>query len=178
MKGWQVEADSSSDEEELTEVSPLPASQTADVPAANYDSDEDFKQEVLPQIEKPEPLLDLSTVDPNKVNWFKYIVDKHLNDDSCLNSTDAYANLLQIVGQTRFESGDPHMRQLRRNVLENRTKIAVPRQQNQPLLCAAIAPVEQRHAAHRDRDVHPSLHAAKDGVGLLLSFHEGSSNSS
>jgi hypothetical protein len=40
-------------------------------------------------------------VDPSKVNWFKYIVDKYLNDDeadsSILNSTDAYANLLQIV---------------------------------------------------------------------------------
>lgn len=36
-------------------------------------------------------------MDPKKVNWFKYIVDKHLNDDSVLNSTDAYANLLQIV---------------------------------------------------------------------------------
>ena len=39
-------------------------------------------------------------VDPSKVNWFKYIVDKYLNDEtdtSILNSTDAYANLLQIV---------------------------------------------------------------------------------
>jgi len=34
------------------------------------------------------------------VNWFKYIVDKYLNDEAnstVLNSTDAYANLLQIT---------------------------------------------------------------------------------
>jgi hypothetical protein len=49
-------------------------------------------------VEKAEALLDLSLVDPSKVNWFKYIVDKYLNEDaSILNSTDAYANLLTIV---------------------------------------------------------------------------------
>lgn len=51
-------------------------------------------------VEKAEPLLDLSAVDPAKVNWFKYIVDKYLNEETenaVLNSTDAYANLLQIV---------------------------------------------------------------------------------
>lgn len=51
-------------------------------------------------VEKAEPLLDLSSIDPSKVNWFKYIVDKYLNeeaDSSILNSTDAYANLLSIV---------------------------------------------------------------------------------
>lgn len=56
--------------------------------------------EPIYRIEKAEPLLDLSQVDPSKVNWFKYIVDKYLNDEaesSLLNSTDAYANLLQMV---------------------------------------------------------------------------------
>jgi hypothetical protein len=51
-------------------------------------------------VEEAESLLDLSQIDPSKVNWFKYIVDKYLNeeaDSSILNSTDAYANLLQIV---------------------------------------------------------------------------------
>jgi len=38
-------------------------------------------------------------IEPSKVNWFKYLVDTHLNDESStiLNSTDAYANLLNIV---------------------------------------------------------------------------------
>lgn len=38
-------------------------------------------------------------IDPQKVNWFKYLVDTYLTEDNStvLNSTDAYANLLSIV---------------------------------------------------------------------------------
>ena len=32
-------------------------------------------------VEPAEPLLDLGAVDPSKVNWFKYIVDKYLNEN-------------------------------------------------------------------------------------------------
>jgi hypothetical protein len=50
-------------------------------------------------IEKPEEVLDLSMIEPSKVNWFKYLVDTYLTEDNStvLNSTDAYANLLSIV---------------------------------------------------------------------------------
>jgi hypothetical protein len=74
------------------------------VSAAIDDFDvEDYQavSEVEPQsshVVNPAPILDLSMVDPNKVNWFKYIVDKYLTQaNSVLNSTDAYANLLQIL---------------------------------------------------------------------------------
>jgi hypothetical protein len=37
-------------------------------------------------------------VDPRKVNWFKFLVDKHLSqENSVLNNNDAYANLLQLL---------------------------------------------------------------------------------
>ena len=54
-------------------------------------------------IEKPVDLLDLSMIEPSKVNWFKYLVDTYLTDDNStvLNSTDAYANLLSIVLTTK-----------------------------------------------------------------------------
>lgn len=54
-------------------------------------------------IEKPVDLLDLSMIEPSKVNWFKYLVDTYLTDDNStvFNSTDAYANLLSIVLTTK-----------------------------------------------------------------------------
>jgi hypothetical protein len=107
MKGWQIDVDESSEEElEPAVIDPQPEAQ----PQPGYGSDQDIEEqkqhlEELQKeqfvVEKPEPLLlDLTQVDPTKVNWFKYIVDKYLNeesDSSALNSTDAYANLLQIV---------------------------------------------------------------------------------
>ena len=54
-------------------------------------------------IEKPVELLDLSMIEPSKVNWFKYLVDTYLTEDNStvLNSTDAYANLLSIMLTTK-----------------------------------------------------------------------------
>ena len=42
-------------------------------------------------------------IEPSKVNWFKYLVDTYLTEDNStvLNSTDAYANLLNIVLSTK-----------------------------------------------------------------------------
>lgn len=51
--------------------------------------------------------MDLSQLEPSKVNWFKYILDKHLRtkDDegnsSALNTADAYVNLLNILLTTK-----------------------------------------------------------------------------
>jgi hypothetical protein len=49
-------------------------------------------------------MIDLESIEPHKVNWFKYIMDKYLkptdedgNPSALLNSTDAYVNLLNIV---------------------------------------------------------------------------------
>ncbi len=74
MKGWQVEGDSSSEEEE-----PMPQKSA-------FESDEEIQleqsqvvQEPVYEVEKADVIFDLSQVDPAKVNWFKYIVDKHLN---------------------------------------------------------------------------------------------------
>lgn len=101
MKGWQVEGEESSDEE----ITPGP--QVAQPENSAFNSEPEPYEEVIQQeveessnyvVEKAEALLDLSLVDPSKVNWFKYIVDRYLNEDaSILNSTDAYANLLTIV---------------------------------------------------------------------------------
>lgn len=46
--------------------------------------------------------IDINLIEPSKVNWFKYIIEKYLQvpDDGSpqlLNSTDAYANLLNII---------------------------------------------------------------------------------
>lgn len=47
--------------------------------------------------------IDLSQIEPHKVNWFKYILDKYLKlededgNPSALNSADAYVNLLNIL---------------------------------------------------------------------------------
>ena len=47
------------------------------------------------QVVEPEVQLDIDMVDPRKVNWFKFLVDKHLSQqNSALNNNDAYANLL------------------------------------------------------------------------------------
>ena len=42
-------------------------------------------------------------IEHSKVNWFKYLVDTYLTEDNStvLNSTDAYANLLNIVLSTK-----------------------------------------------------------------------------
>lgn len=47
-------------------------------------------------------IIDINLIEPSKVNWFKYIIDKYLQEPedgsaSLLNSTDAYANLLTII---------------------------------------------------------------------------------
>jgi hypothetical protein len=42
--------------------------------------------EEIEVIDRP-PLLDISQIDPTKVNWFKYIID----------TADSYANLLNIL---------------------------------------------------------------------------------
>jgi hypothetical protein len=55
--------------------------------------------EEIEVIEKP-PLLDISQIDPTKVNWFKYIIDTAMQDSedgSAMNTTDSYANLLNIL---------------------------------------------------------------------------------
>jgi hypothetical protein len=76
-----------------------------------FDSDEDIKEMVEAAARQSEEqvqqtyvvekaILDINLVDPSKVNWFKYLVDKYLNEEassSVLNSTDAYANLLHII---------------------------------------------------------------------------------
>ncbi len=99
MKGWQVEGEESSDEE----ITPEPQVAQPENSAFNSDPYEEVIQQEAEEpsnyvVEKAEALLDLSLVDPSKVNWFKYIVDRYLNEDaSILNSTDAYANLLTIV---------------------------------------------------------------------------------
>jgi hypothetical protein len=47
--------------------------------------------------------IDLNTVEPHKFNWFKYLIDKHLEhkdedgNESALHTTDSYINLLNIV---------------------------------------------------------------------------------
>jgi hypothetical protein len=61
-------------------------------------SGEEVKQE-----ESEEEELDLSEVEPSKVNWFKYILDKYLRHEdedgnqTALNTADAYVNLLNIL---------------------------------------------------------------------------------
>jgi hypothetical protein len=51
----------------------------------------------------------LKDVDPAKFNWFKYLIDKHLqykDDDgnvSALNSADSYANVLNIIISKKFD---------------------------------------------------------------------------
>ena len=53
--------------------------------------------------EESEDDIDLESVEPSKVNWFKYIMDKHLklkDEDgnmSALNTADAFVNLLNIL---------------------------------------------------------------------------------
>jgi hypothetical protein len=50
-----------------------------------------------------EPEIDLENIEPYKFNWFKYLLDKYLQDKdedgnvSALRSADAYMNLLNIV---------------------------------------------------------------------------------
>lgn len=49
-----------------------------------------------------QPEFDINMIEPSKVNWFKYIIDKYLQapedgTPNLLNSTDAYANLLSIL---------------------------------------------------------------------------------
>lgn len=46
--------------------------------------------------------IDINMIEPSKVNWFKYIIDKYLvapedGSPNLLNSTDAYANLLTMI---------------------------------------------------------------------------------
>ena len=47
--------------------------------------------------------VDLSQIEPNKVNWFKYIIDRFMKlkdedgNPSALNNADAYVNLLNIL---------------------------------------------------------------------------------
>ena len=66
----------------------------------NVDEDEDNKEE---EEEDDDGELDLSTVEPSKVNWFKYILDKYLvHEDSdgnltALNTADAYVTLLNLI---------------------------------------------------------------------------------
>lgn len=51
----------------------------------------------------------LRDVDPAKFNWFKYLIDKHLQykDDegnvSALNSADSYSNVLNIITSKKFD---------------------------------------------------------------------------
>lgn len=52
-------------------------------------------------------MLDINSIDPTKVNWFKLIVDNYLKlededgNPSALNNPDAYANLLTILMTTK-----------------------------------------------------------------------------
>lgn len=43
----------------------------------------------------------MNTIEPSKVNWFKYILDKHVKHEegshSALSTADAYVNLLNIL---------------------------------------------------------------------------------
>ena len=54
-------------------------------------------------VEEEDEELDLSSIEPSKINWFKFIVDKYLKmqdeegNASALNSADAYVSLLNIV---------------------------------------------------------------------------------
>ena len=47
--------------------------------------------------------MDLSEIEPSKVNWFKYILDRYLKTEdedgnpTALNNVDAYVNLLNIL---------------------------------------------------------------------------------
>lgn len=56
-------------------------------------------QELPPE----EDEINLNTVEPHKFNWFKYLLDKHLQfadedgNQSALHSADSYINLLNIV---------------------------------------------------------------------------------
>jgi len=47
--------------------------------------------------EYPQELIDLNSLDPVNVNWFKYIFDKYVKPDSMLNSVDAVVNLLSMI---------------------------------------------------------------------------------
>ena len=64
-------------------------------------SGEETKQ--APEEESSEEELDLSQIEPSKVNWFKYILDKYLKltdedgNQTALNTADAYVNLLNIL---------------------------------------------------------------------------------
>jgi hypothetical protein len=67
------------------------------------DSDSDGKQDGLQaQDKQEEEEVDIDTVDPMKINQFKYVIDKYMkySDDqgqTVLNSVDAHAELLGII---------------------------------------------------------------------------------
>jgi hypothetical protein len=70
---------------------------------SNYDRDLFNIEDDEKQIEEEEEELDISAIEPSKINWFKFIVDKYLKmqdeegNASALNSADAYVSLLNIV---------------------------------------------------------------------------------
>lgn len=61
------------------------------------EEEEEVKEEIM------EPQIDLDSIEPHKVNWFKYLVDKYLKltdeegNPSALNSADAFVNLLSSL---------------------------------------------------------------------------------
>jgi hypothetical protein len=63
--------------------------------------DEENKAE--PEESSEEEEIDINQLEPSQVNWFKYIIDKHLKlvdeegNSSALNTADAFVNLLNIL---------------------------------------------------------------------------------
>jgi hypothetical protein len=53
--------------------------------------------------EESEEEFDISQIEPSKINWFKFILDKYLKlkdeegNPTALNNADAYVNLLNII---------------------------------------------------------------------------------
>ena len=69
----------------------------------NLDGTSDGEEDKRQQEESEEEELDLSEVEPSKVNWFKYILDKYLKmtdedgNQTALNTADAFVSLLNII---------------------------------------------------------------------------------
>jgi hypothetical protein len=95
-KKWQAEGEESSDGEPVTQED-----SGFNLPERTAEPELEERPEPIRE-PSPEPaVFDINMLDPNKVNWFKYIIDTYLQDaedgTQVLGSVDAYANLLSIV---------------------------------------------------------------------------------
>lgn len=69
--------------------------------------DNSAEQVYIPPEEESDEEINLENIQPYNFNWFKYLIDKHLQHKdeegnvSALHSADSYINLLNIVISTK-----------------------------------------------------------------------------